>query len=178
MKKIATNVEGLSMNALLRLYARLKKELRLRDFRNPIADHAVEIVVKYLGGMKMRASNKGFDLLLPDGQRVEVKARCIMSYSGSRILVSDIRCLREKRFDLLAVIILHADLAVAGAFLLPYSVVAGCAKYSAHSNAWKFYWCKDLLNLPGVRDITEELKALEAKGAGTTMQHYRLVVFA
>lgn len=177
MKKIATNVEGLSMNALLRLYARLKTELRLRDFRNPIGDHAVEIVVKYLGGKKMRASNKGFDLLLPGGERVEVKARCIMSYNGSRILVSDIRCLREKRFDLLAVIIFHADLTVARAFLIPHTVIAERATYSQHSNAWKFYFHEDLLNMPGVREITGALREIEAEDAVSAMQ-YSLVVTA
>jgi hypothetical protein len=177
MKKITENVAGLPNNAVLRLYAFLKNELRLRKFRNPVGDHAVQLIEWYLGGKRMRPSNKGFDLLLPDGRRVEVKARCVMSYNGSRILASDIRCLQEKQFDLLAMVILHADLTVARAFLIPYSVVAGRAKYSAHSNAWKFYWSEDLLNLPGVRDITKALKAIEAEDADALHQ-YSLVLTA
>jgi hypothetical protein len=169
MKKLV-NVEGLSTNALLRVFASLKTELRLRKYLNPIGDHGVQLVEQCLGGKRMRPSNKGFDLLLPDGRRVEVKARCIIEYTGSRILASDIRCLKKKQFDLLAMIIFHCDLTVAQAFLIPHQVVAERAQYSRHSNAWRFYIREDLLTLPGVRDITKELKALEAEGAGNAMQ--------
>jgi hypothetical protein len=176
MKKLV-NVEGLSTNALLRVFASLKTELRLRKFRNPIEDRAVQLIEEFLEGQKMRPSNKGFDLLLADGQRVEVKARCIIEYTGSRILASDIRCLKKKQFDVLAMIIFHCDLTVARALLIPYQVVAERAQYSRHSNAWRFYIREDLLTLPGVRDITKELNALEAEGACDAMQ-YRFVLTA
>jgi hypothetical protein len=176
MKMISTTAEDLSTNALLRIYAFFKHQLRERKYRNPVADHAVQLILRYLGGQRMKNCNKGYDLRMPDGRRVEVKARCIIA-NGTRVLASDIRCLKAQQFDLLAMVVFHADLTVARAFLVPHAVVVESATYSPHSNAWRFYLHENLLNLPGVREITEELKAVEAEGASKAMQ-YSLVVTA
>ena len=166
MKKIAKNVEGLSTYALLRLFSILKNELSLRQYRNPVADRAVRLAAQCLNAKLMGLSNKGFDLLLQDGAKIEVKARCISSYDGGRILASDIRCLDEKLFDWLAMVIFHPDMTVARAFLIPHHVVAERAQYSRHSNASRFYVRESLLTMPGVRDITKALQAIEAEDAG------------
>lgn len=162
MKKIAS-VEGLSTNALLRLFGFIKSELWLRQYRHPVGDRAVWLIERYFGGKRMKPTNKGFDLLLPDGRRVEVKARCIMSpLDGTRILASDIRCLEGQQFDVLAMVVFHSDLSVARALLIPYEVVRSRAYYSRHSNAWRFYYGDDLLKCPGVKEITREIAVCEA----------------
>jgi hypothetical protein len=161
MKKIAENVAALSTYALLRLFSILKNELSLRQYRYPVADRAVRLVAQYLSAKPMSLSNKGFDLLMQDGGKVEVKARCISSYDGGRALASDIRCLDEKLFDWLAMVIFHSDMTVSRAFLVPHRVVLEKAYFSKHSNAWRFYVQEELLLCLGVKEITRELQALE-----------------
>jgi len=79
---LATAVSGVDLSImtakeLVRLYGSILGELRERKIvttnDGPIGGYGESLVARGLGGQRQRNSKAGFDVLLPDGIRLQVK---------------------------------------------------------------------------------------------------------
>lgn len=155
------DLDHLSNRQLLELHCSLMAKLRergvVRSSNNPIADYTESLVAKALGASLAVGSTAGFDAVTPEGTRIQIKGRRLTPENGSTQL-SAIRNLAGKPFDVLAAVMFDKDLNVMYAALLPLSVVQDHGRYRAHTNAHTLHFRPALLGLPGVRDITAELR--------------------
>ena len=162
MNKI--NLETLADAKLLELYSEIMVELQRRGVthstNNPVANLAESLVTKALSLEKMPESTKGYDAIDSDGRRYEIKGRRPTENNQSRQL-SSLRELDKQHFDFLAGVLFHENLSVSRACVIPHAIVLQRSKYNKHANGWVFHLRDDIWNMPGVRDITGELKTIE-----------------
>lgn len=81
-----------------------------------------------------------------------------MNAPGERQL-SIIRGLPEAKFDILAAVLFDRRFGVARAALVPHAVVVARSSYIAHVNGWRLMLDDSVWNEPGVRDVTNVLRA-------------------
>lgn len=155
------DIDHLSNRQLLELHCSLMAKLRqrgvIRSSNNPVADYTESLVAKALGASLAVGSTAGFDAVTPDGTRVQIKGRRLTPENSSTQL-SAIRNLAGKPFDVLAAVMFDKDLHVLYAALIPLSVVQEHGRYRAHTNAHTLHFRPSLLEAPGVRDITAEVR--------------------
>jgi len=153
-----------SNRELLKLYTELMTELRsrgiVRTSNGPGADVAEGLVAKALSLTLNAASTAGYDGIDPNGRKIEVKCRRLTRHNDSRQL-SAIRNLESAHFDLLAGVLFNEDFSVMKAALIPFQVVKDQSVFVKHTNGWKFVLRDSIWALPGVEDITDQLKAVE-----------------
>jgi hypothetical protein len=161
MEEMKPNLKQLTNLELFELYADIMTELRQRNIihssNNPIANYAEKLAAKALSLDVMVESTKGYDATDQDGRRYEIKGRRPTVENKSRQL-SMVRELDKKHFDFLVGIIFHVNFIVFKACIIPYEVVMQKAKYRKHSNAWIFQLKDEVWKIPGVRDVTHEIK--------------------
>lgn len=149
---------------LIRCYAdsleALKKAEFIRSKNNPIGDYAEWLVAQAMGLELCTKSTKGYDAF-DANYRYEIKSRRITADNGSRQL-SAIRALDSKQFDYLVGVLFHADFSVNRVAVIPINVVQSLSKYKNHTNAAVFYLRDSVWLLPGVVDITKEIKRIES----------------
>lgn len=63
-------------------------------------------------------------------------------------------------FDQLAGVLVDEAFHVFRAALVPVPVVRAKSVHVTHTNSWKFLLRDEVWNLPGVRDVTDELRAV------------------
>jgi len=150
---------------LLALYSDVMEALRtrgvVRSSNSPAADYAERLAARALRLTLNAGSTAGFDGLNPVGERIEVKCRRLTPQNGSRQL-SAIRGLDQAHFDYLAGILFAPDFTVVKGALVPYAVVKEQAVYVKHTNSWRFMLRDRIWALPGVQDITRELREAQA----------------
>lgn len=158
------DLNSLSNRDLLRLYSELMSELRSREIvrssNGPGADVAEGLVAKALSLSLNVASTAGFDGVDTSGRKIEIKCRRLTRHNKSRQL-SAIRNLEGAHFDFLAGVLFNEDFSVLKAALIPYGVVKDHSVFVKHTNAWKFVLRDGVWLLPGVEDITRQLKQVE-----------------
>jgi hypothetical protein len=93
--------------------AALMRDLRrrglVRSEKNLIGDYAEALVAEVLGGeVEASGANPGFDLVLPDGSRVQVKARRETALSTPSHY-SDFSTLDDEPFDLFVGVLFDED---------------------------------------------------------------------
>ena len=76
-------------------------------------------------------------------------------------MLGAIRNLKDKPFDVLAVVIFCEDYSIQHAALIPWAVVVELADEQKHTNSHRFLFRDDVWNKPGVKDITRKLKAVD-----------------
>ena len=105
-------------------------------------------------------SEKGFDARDGDGdgKRYQIKGRRLHPQNKSRQL-SVIRDVDG--FDLLAAVLFDDRYRVLRAALIPREVVRERTKYVRHTNSRKFMLSDDVWKDGRVKDVTEDLKAVE-----------------
>jgi hypothetical protein len=154
----------LSNRELLRAYAGILDELRsrgaIRSTNNPVADYAEGLCAAALGLTLTAKSTTGHDGIDAEGRRIEVKARRLTSHNPSRQL-SALRGMKDMHFDLLAGVLFDTNFAVMKGCLVPHAVVLAHSSYVTHSNSWRFLLRDGVWSLPGVVDITQQLKRCE-----------------
>lgn len=132
----------------------------IRSKNNPIGDYAEWLVAKAMGLELCTKSTKGYDAF-DANHRYEIKSRRITTDNGSRQL-SAIRSLDSKQFDYLVGVLFHADFSVNRVAVIPITIVQTHSKYKKHTNAAVFYLLDSVWSLPGVGDITNEVKRIES----------------
>lgn len=151
------HLQKMTISQLLRHHVEIADELQRREVvrsgNAPTGDLAEYLFVTAFGWQIAGPSQKGFDAT--DGsRRYQIKARRDYGQSGARQL-SSIRNLDG--FDYLAVLIFDRWYRVSVAAILPVSIVADQASYVDYTASYRFYFKDELLKLPGVIDVTEQI---------------------
>jgi hypothetical protein len=100
----------------------------------------------------------GYDAVGHDGVRYQVKGRRVHRRNKSRQL-SAIRDIGGGHFDILAGVLYDDDFNVMKAALVPIAVEIERSPVVAHTNSNRFLLRDDIWSAPGVRDVTDEIKA-------------------
>lgn len=143
----------MSAKVVLRLYGSILAELARRKILttndSPIGGYG-ESVARAFGGERQRNSSTGFDVLLPDGLRLQVKTRWLPLVGGLRQL-SAIRKLESRGFDYVIAVLLDKNFDVAEAYQISHAAVGRLATFAAHTNSQKrLKLAKRLLRPDGV----------------------------
>ncbi len=149
------------MGELLSGYARALAELRRRNVvrsnNAPAGDYAEWLVAKALGGkLADTSSEKSWDVSLPSGQRIQVKARVTsVPLRAGQLQTSPFR---SWEFDTAAFVLLAAeDYRVTRAALVPVAVVREHARWRSHVNGHVVMMNTALLDHPEATGLTEAL---------------------
>ena len=149
-----------STGDLLRFYCDVLNELRrrgvIRSTNNPVADYTEHLVADALGLTRTDSSASGHDAVDADRKRYQIKGRRLTPQNPSTQL-SAIRDLPARPFDYLAAVIYHPDFTIDYAALIPFEVVAERSQYQEHTNSYRFFMKRKVLDDPRVNDITGRL---------------------
>lgn len=158
-------IRNATPRALLELQAAAVDELRARGIARtanaPLGDYAEALFAHALGWTLLGNSTLGHDAVDTAGLRFQIKARRLADISASRQLGA-IRRLEGCQFDLLAAILFDARFDVVAAALIPHAIVEAAAKPTTHTNSWRLMMTDRLIAAPGVRDVTDVLRAAHA----------------
>lgn len=148
---------------LLKLHARVSDELRVRGItrssNNPTGDLAEFLFCRAFGWSQAGNSNPNVDAVSPDGVRYQIKGRRITPQNGSRQM-SAIRDLQGSNFDFLAAVLFDQDYSILRAAIISIEVVVARATFVPRTNSHKFFLRDDVVNMTGVRDVTDGLRAV------------------
>lgn len=154
----AIDTSKLRTDQLFELYGSMLAELRRRNIvrtaNAPAGDYAEYLVAKAFGGTLAPASEKSWDVELPDGKRIQVKCRVISDppASGQRQLSP----FRSFDFDTAVIVLLSdSDYSIRHAIELPRRVVEEHSAYRQHVNGHVLRVTAGLLADPEAVDRTE-----------------------
>ncbi len=157
------NLAHFDVRSLLLLHGRISQTLKdrgvTRTANSPTGDLAEHLFCKAFGWTQADNSMKSIDATCVDGFRYQIKGRRITRPNGSRQL-SAIRDLEGGHFDVLAGVIFDEHFGVVRAALVPAAVIRSGATYVKRTNSSKFILRDDVWAQPGVRDVTEVLRAV------------------
>lgn len=152
---------------ILRLYSASLEELRrrevLRSANNPSGDYGELLFSRAFGWQLQNNSSAGHDATDATGIRFQIKCRRITPRNPSRQL-SFIRNLPSNPFDILAGVLLDQNFKVLRAALIPFAIVQEKSTYVKHVNAWRIILRDSVWDIPGVQDVTTELRSIEEAG--------------
>lgn len=158
----------MSVKDLLRLYGRVRQELRDREIvttrDGPIGGCGEWLVSRAFGSSRQRNSNKSFDVLASDGTRLSVKARWLPMERDSRQL-SAIRNIESGGFDHLVTVLLDKNFDLAEAYQIPHAAVARLATRSEHTNSHRLVLTPKVCRDGECRDITEKIRGADPERA-------------
>lgn len=156
----AANVEDLATAELLALSRASLRELKrrgvVRSGNAPAGDYAEILVQRATNGELATASQKSWDVLTLDGERLQVKARVVTSTrrKGERQLSS----FRSWDFDAAIIVLFDDEFRLWRAARIPGSVLQEVAYYAQHARGYTVYATDELLSRPDVEDWTERLR--------------------
>ncbi len=156
-------MSGLNTPALFALYRATLAQLRergvVRTENAPAGDYAEYLVATALGGELAPNSEKSWDVRLPSGRRLQVKARVVSE--PPRRSQRQLSPFRSFDFDAAVIVLLaDTDYTVWRAVEVPQQVVAGRAAYNAHVNGHVLHATDDVLHHEDVVDLTNKLRSL------------------
>lgn len=155
------DLSDLTVPELLALYTGVLDELRargtVRSSNNPVGDYAELLFCHAFGWSREGNSKKGHDAVDASGIRYQIKSRRPTVHNASR-QVSALQKIDEGRFEVLAGVVFNEDFTVHRAALVPHGTVLERAKF-VDGWGWRFHLQDSLWAIPGVRDVTEELRA-------------------
>ena len=158
-----TNLQDRSPAELLALHAKITDELRergvIRSANNPTGDLAEYLFCKAFGWDRSGPSHPSADATGNDGTLYQIKARRMTQRNTSRQLGA-LRGLPDGGFHVLAGVLFAPDYLVQRAAMIPHELVLKLAKYRKHTNCWIFFLPEVAWTWPGVRDVTEALRAV------------------
>lgn len=153
----------LTPTELLKLQSSIIEELRsrriLRSSNNPVGDWAEYLYCTAFQWNQTGNSQAQVDAIGPDGKRYQIKGRRITPQNGSRQL-SAIRDLDKNPFDFLAGVLFEADYSVMRAAIIPAKIVRRLSTPHDHTRSFTFQLRNRVWDAPGVRDVTEKLRAV------------------
>ncbi len=129
-----TSLDSKTDAELIALYGEVMSALLqrgvVRSGNNPIADMAERIIADYYGVIPQPPNNKSFDVLTPDGTKVEVKA--LRRTKPTRRGLSPLRTLD---FDYVAIVVFAADMRLEEAAFVQLAVVR---EHMRWSKTWQY----------------------------------------
>src|SRR5215813_2958406 len=131
------DLSAFSESGLFSLYRAILRELKsrgvIRTENAPVGDYAEYLVATALGGQLATNSEKAWDVLGGDGEKLQVKARVVSDPAEPGQL--QLSPFRSFGFDSAVIVLLSAtDYAVSQASKLPRHVVESSAVYRQHVN--------------------------------------------
>jgi hypothetical protein len=155
------NLRANSADALLRLHYRVLDELKargiIRSANAPIGEFAELLFCEAFGWTRAeKNSNAGFDAIDQEGQRIQIKARRIVGLASRQL--GSLRNLQRRPFDRLAAVLFSKDLEIIRAAIIPFDVVRAASVYAAHTNSFRFMLEDKVWNMPGVQDVTVQVR--------------------
>jgi len=163
--KVNQPLTPLKVGQVLDLFVAVAKELKRRGItrstNNPVADLAELYFERGLKLTRATKSTKGFDATDEQGLKYEIKGRRLTPENPSREL-SAIRGIEMAHFHFLAGVLFNENLTIMKACIVPHEVVSRYSTHVAHTNSRKFMLRDEVWSFPGVKDVTSELKAIEA----------------
>lgn len=112
-------------------WAAVMRELARRGLiwsgKAPLADYAELLVARYYGVEPLRGTNPGYDLVAPEGRRVQVKSRRYAPGSKPSHF-GEFSQLEARSFDDLVAVLFEEDFTVRAAYLAPFEFVLERAK--------------------------------------------------
>jgi|SRR6266404_1588436 len=155
------NWSELSDAEMLSTYADLMEQLRSRGIcrssNNPVADYTEGLVAAKLNLELRGNSASGYDAVDAAGKRYQIKGRRLTPHNPSTQL-SALRNLNDRPFDVLVAVIYNVDVTLAYGGIVPHSLVLGNSVYRERVNAHIFIMRRSVLTLPGVVDISKQLR--------------------
>ena len=153
-----------SESDLFSLYRAILSELKsrgvIRTENAPVGDYAEYLVATALGGQLAPNSEKSWDVLGSDGEKLQVKARVVSDPAGPGQL--QLSPFRSFGFDSAVIVLLSAtDYAVPRASKVPRSVVESSAIYRKHVNGKVLFARPEIMGHPDASDLTETLRATQ-----------------
>lgn len=159
-----TDITKLSSTELLALYARIGGEFDRRGLTRTanglVGDLAEHLFCKAFDWKRAESSRAHLDATDSRGNRYQIKGRRLTRRNRSREM-SAIRNLEENRFDMLAGVLFREDYGILRAAIVPRSIVTDRATFVQRTNSHKFILGNNVWDMPGVRDVTEALQAVE-----------------
>jgi len=149
--------EDSPLSLLLEQRTRIDDELRRRGVMrtgNQLAGELAEsLFARTFGWQLAPNSQRGHDAV-HRGVRYQIKARRDSGQGGARQL-SAIR--NPEGFDFLAVIVFDRYFDIVTAAIIPARLVAQAARFDEYTNSYRFHFGDNVLALPGVIDVTDQL---------------------
>lgn len=157
-----TPLTTMSVLDLLALHVEIMDQLRnrcvIRSENNPTGDLAEYLFCRAFGWVQNPNSSKGVDAAASDGTRYQIKGRRLHKRNLSRQL-SAIRDIDG--FDFLAAVLFDHKYRVSRAALIPASIVHSRATFVEYTSSHKFMLPDQVWDLPGVIDVTAQLRTAE-----------------
>ncbi len=149
---------------LFSLYRAILSELKrrgvMRTENAPVGDYAEYLVATALGGQLAPNSEKSWDVLGDDGEKLQVKARVVSSPAEPGQL--QLSPFRSFAFDSAVIVLLSTtDYAVARASKVPRDVVESSAVYRQHVNGKVLFARPEIMGHPDATDLTATLRAAQ-----------------
>lgn len=132
-----------------------------------MGDYAEYLVVTALGGKLATNSEKSWDVLSDDGERLQVKARVVSNPAKPGQL--QLSPFRSFNFDSAVIVLLSAsDYVVSQASKVPSHVVESFAKYRPHVNGNVLFARPEIMGHPDATDLTATLRAAQTGRLSST----------
>jgi hypothetical protein len=158
------DLSAFSESGLFSLYRAILGELKgrrlIRTENAPAGDYAEHLVVTALGGQLADNSEKSWDVLAMDGEKLQVKARVVSDPPLPGQL--QLSPFRSFGFDSAVIVLLSAaDYAVVRASKVPRHVVESAAVYRQHVNGKVLFARPEIMGHPDATDLTATLRAAQ-----------------
>ena len=158
------DLSAFSESGLLALYRAILRELKgrgvIRTDNAPVGDYAEYLVATALAGQLAPNSEKGWDVLGHDGEKLQVKARVVSQPSVPGQL--QLSPFRSFGFDSAVIVLLSAsDYTVSMASKVPRHVIESSAVYRRHVNGKVLFARPDIMGHSDATDLTSALRAAQ-----------------
>jgi hypothetical protein len=164
LPEYAPDLSAFSESGLFSLYRAILRELKgrgvIRTENAPVGDYAEYLVATALGGQLATNSEKAWDVLGGDGEKLQVKARVVSEPAEpSQLQLSPFRSFD---FDSAVIVLLSAtDYAVTRASKVPRHVVESSAVYRQHVNGKVLFARPEIMGHPEATDLTAALRTAQ-----------------
>jgi hypothetical protein len=141
--------------------AELNKRGIVRSDNNPLGDYCEFLVAAHYEVKPEGNSNAGYDVIAPDGTKVQVKGRRLNKKGRKPPHFSGVRKLADEPppFDFLIGLLINRDFSVFEAWQIPVETVRRYATYRSHTNSWS------LPTINRAMQADPEVKRIELRNA-------------
>jgi hypothetical protein len=159
------DMAAFSESGLFSLYRAILRELKcrgvIRTGNAPAGDYAEYLVATALGGQLAPNSEKAWDVLGHDGEKLQVKSRVVSEPAEPGQL--QLSPFRSFGFDSAVIVLLSAaDCTVSRASKVPCHVVESSAVYRQHVNGKVLFARPEIMGHPDATDLTAALRTAQA----------------
>ncbi|HVM33829.1 MAG TPA: hypothetical protein VM784_00590 [Actinomycetota bacterium] len=153
-------LETTSTSELLASYREVLAELRRREIvrtgNAPTGDYAETLVKVAFNGELAPNSEKSWDVLTPEGEKLQVKSRLLDDPSRSK--QRQLSPIRSWGFDHLVAVLFESSYRVWRAAMIPTELIRGSGRHSDWVNGQLIIARDSLLDHPQARDISDLLR--------------------